>query len=183
MPGDRTNGSQSDHVVLNRRLSGFTARGYDKGRPLLTQALWFAVMNLVFMKWWCPARLRVSILRAFGAEIGAGVVIRHRVRVLWPWKLRIADNVWIGESAWLLNLEMIDIGHDVCVSQDAFLCTGSHLRRSPTFDYDNGPIVLESAVWIGARATVLRGVTVGRGAVVSAGGVIRKDVEPGRLVL
>src|SRR4051812_20941735 len=166
-----------------RRLAAFTGAGYDKGRPMLMQALWFAVLNLVFYKWWLPARLRPSILRAFGAQIGNGVFIRHRVRVLWPWKLEVGDNCWIGEDAWLLNLEPIRLGNDVCVSQGALLCTGSHDRRSPTFEYDNGPITVGDHAWIGARATVLRGVSIGRSAVVAACVRIVRDVDDDALVL
>lgn len=162
-----------------RQLAAFTGAGYDKGRPRAVQAAWFACMNLVFVKWWCPAAWRVSLLRAFGARIGTAVLIRHHVRVLWPWKLDIADDVWIGEGAWLLNLEPISIGRDVCISQEAFLCTGSHYRGSPTFEYDNGPIVIEDGAWVGARATVLRGVTVGRGAVVPACARVQRDVPAG----
>ena len=163
-------------------LGSFTTDGYDKGRPRVVQALWFAVQNLVFGAWWCPGRLRVALLRAFGASVGTGVVIRHRVRVLWPWKLTVGDNTWIGEDAWLLNLEPITLGASVCLSQGAFLCTGSHDRHSPRFAYDNGPIVVEDRAWVAARAMVLRGVTVGAGAVVGAGALVLGDVPPAMLV-
>jgi len=162
-----------------RRLGGFTGAGYDKGRPVLVQALWFAVLNLIFVKWWLPPRFRPTILRLFGANVGQGVLIRHRVRVQWPWKLTIGDHVWIGEEAWLLNLEPIEIGSDTCVSQAVFLCAGSHDRRSPTFEFDNGPIRLGRGVWVAARAVVLRGVSVGDGAVVGANAVVAKDVPAG----
>lgn len=140
------------------------------------QALWFCCLNLVFMKWWCPARLRVLMLRMFGADVGKGVLVRHRVRVLWPWKLAIGDHCWIGEGAWLLNLESIELEHDVCISQEALLCTGSHDAKSPTFEYDNAPIRICAGAWVAARATVLRGVTVGPNAVVPAGTVLRSDL-------
>lgn len=159
-----------------RDLRTFTLEGYDKGRGKAAQALWFAVMNTVFMAWFCPARLRVAILRAFGASIGEGVLIRHRVRVLWPWKLRVGDNTWIGEGAWLLNLEPVTIGANVCLSQEAFLCAGSHDHRATDFRYRNAPIVVEDGAWVAARATVLAGVTVGRHAVVGAGGVLSRDL-------
>ncbi|MEU5208988.1 DapH/DapD/GlmU-related protein [Streptomyces sp. NPDC020742] len=165
--------------VTTRRLRGFTGAGYDKGRGLLTQVAWFAVLNVVFVKWWCPPRLRPALLRAFGARIGDRVLIRHRVRVQWPWKLTVGDDVWVGEDAWLINLEPITLGSDVCVSQGAVLCTGSHQRRSPTFEFDNAPIRLEAGAWVAARAMVLRGVTVGEGAVVGAGAVAHRDVPPG----
>jgi putative colanic acid biosynthesis acetyltransferase WcaF len=160
-----------DVAARQRSLRAFTGAGYDKGRPVVVQALWFAVMNLVFMKWWFPARLRPPVLRAFGARVGERVLIRHRVRVLWPWKLRIGDDCWIGEDTWLLNLEPITLDHDVCLSQGAFLCTGSHDHRDPAFEYDNGPVRVGAGAWVAARATVLRGATVEPGEVVPAGSV------------
>lgn len=159
-----------------RSLRDFSGQGYDKGRGKVWQALWFATQNLVFGAWWCPRRLRPVLLRAFGAEVGERVFVRHRVRVLWPWKLSIGDDCWIGEDVWLLNLEPITIGSDVCLSQGVFLCTGGHDRRSATFDYDNGPIVVGDGAWIAARAMVLRGVTVEAAVVVPAGEVVRRDI-------
>ncbi|MFE6622081.1 putative colanic acid biosynthesis acetyltransferase [Streptomyces sp. NPDC057740] len=179
--GIRT-GPPGHRAVVERSLRGFTGAGYDKGRPFVLQAAWFAVLHLVFVKWWFPARWRPAVLRAFGARIGRRVLIRHGVRVHWPWRLSVGDDVWIGEGAWLLNLRQITIGHDVCVSQGALLCTGSHQRLSPTFEFDNGPIRLEPGAWVATRAVVLRGVTVGRGAVVGAGAVARRDLGPGEVV-
>ncbi|GAA3298044.1 hypothetical protein GCM10020295_32650 [Streptomyces cinereospinus] len=122
------------------------------------------------------------MLRAFGARVGRRVLIRRGVRVHWPWRLSVGDDVWIGEDAWLLNLEQITIGNDVCVSQGALLCTGSHQHHHPTFEFDNGPIRLEPGAWVAARSVVLRGVTVGRGAVVGASAVARRDVAAGAVV-
>jgi putative colanic acid biosynthesis acetyltransferase WcaF len=144
----------------------------------MVQAAWFTVQNLFFYKWWLPAALRPLILRIFGADIGHGVFIRHRVRVLWPWKLTVGDNSWIGEDAWILNLEPVRIGHDVCVSQGVFLCTGSHDIASPTFEYDNAPITIRDEAWLGAQAMILRGVTIGRGAVIAARSRVSSDVIP-----
>lgn len=166
-----------------RDLAGFTGAGYDIGRGKVTQALWLAVSGAVFVRWWCPARLRVAILRWFGASIGAGVLIRHRVRIHWPWKLSVGDDTWIGEGVWILNLEPVTIGANVCVSQDALLCTGSHDRRSPTFEFDNGPIELCDGAWVAARATVLRGVTVGRRATIGAAALVTNDVPDDATIL
>lgn len=168
---------------MRQDLSRFTTAGYDKGRSRAVQALWFATMNLAFSQWWCPAAVRVRLLKLFGARVGEGVLIRHRVRILWPWKLSIGDNSWIGEGAWLLNLEPIDIGADVCVSQEAFLCTGGHDHRSVDFRYRNGPIVVGDGAWIGARAVVLPGVTVGARSVVGATTTVPRDVPPDSMSL
>jgi putative colanic acid biosynthesis acetyltransferase WcaF len=170
-------------LPVRRRLAGFTGRGYDKGRGIITQVAWLTAQSLLLQHWFCPVPLRVAVLRAFGADIGRNVLIRHRVRIHWPWKLRVGDDCWIGEGTWLLNLEPISIGNDVCISQDVLLCTGSHDRRSPTFEFDNGPIAVGDGAWIAARATVLRGVTVGEDAVVGAAALVHQDVERGALVL
>ena len=162
-------------------LSGCT--GYDKGRSFVWQVLWQLVSGLVFVRWWCPAGLRVRILRAFGAEIGEGVYIKPRVRVHWPWRLKVGDHSWIGEDAWILNLVQVSIGSQSIISQSALLCSGSHDMHSPTFELDNAPITIGNGTWIAARATVLRGVTVGDGAVVGSGALVVKDVADGQIVL
>lgn len=164
-----------------RDLTGFTGAGYAIGRGRLAQTLWLLVSGTVFMRWWLPAKARVAILRRFGAEIGENVLIRHRVRIHWPWKLSVGDNSWIGEGAWILNLEKVSIGRNVVISQEALVCTGSHDRTSPTFEFDNKPIHIGDGAWIAVRAIVLRGVTVGTAAVVGAGTLVAKDVPPGQV--
>ncbi|MGU3432713.1 putative colanic acid biosynthesis acetyltransferase [Actinomycetes bacterium M1A6_2h] len=166
-----------------RSLADFTGVGYDKGRGRVTQVLWLAASGAVTTRWWCPHGLRVGILRAFGARIGTGTLIRHNVRIHWPWKLDVGDHSWIGEGVWILNLEPVTIGSNVCVSQDVLLCTGSHDRTSPSFEFDNAPITLGDEVWIAARATVLRGVHIGEGAVVGATALVASDVAAGATVL
>lgn len=166
-----------------RSLAGFEGAGYHRGRSRRHQVVWYATQNLVFGKWWFPARLRPALLRAFGARVGTGVLIRTGVKVHWPWKLTIGDDTWIGEGAWILNLEPVTIGHDVCISQEALICTGSHDRHSPTFEFDNAPVVVDDGAWVAARAMVLRGVHVGRDAVVAAGVVAHEDVPPAGMLL
>lgn len=165
-------------VVPERRLRDFTGTGYDKGRSLAWQAAWFAVLNLVFMQWWLPTRLRPAILRAFGAQIGDRVLIRHRVRIQWPWKLTIGDDCWIGEGAWLINLEPITIGHDVCLSQEALVCTGSHQHRDPAFEFDNRPIEIGAGAWVATRAVILGGASVAPGEVIGASELRRRGDRP-----
>ncbi|HMS76085.1 putative colanic acid biosynthesis acetyltransferase [Gordonia sp. (in: high G+C Gram-positive bacteria)] len=164
-------------------LTGFTGKGYDRGRPLWMQLAWMVVSRTILSRWWFPVRARVTVLRLFGADIGRDVVFRHGVTVHWPWKLRVGDGSWIGEGTWLLNLEPITIGANTCISQGVMLCTGSHDRRSPTFEFDNAPIEIGDLVWLATRATVLRGVNVGAGSTVGATALITRDVAPGSLVL
>lgn len=181
MPNDE--GATDAPGPVRHNLRGFTGAGYDKGRSSAWQAAWMLVSGLIVTRWWCPAPLRNRILRAFGATIGDGVLIRHRVRIHWPWKLTVGDGSWIGEDTWILNLEPVTVGSDVCISQGVLLCTGSHLRRSPTFEFDNAPIVIENGAWVAARATILRGCTIGADSVVGATALVVSDVAPGSIVL
>ena len=166
-----------------RSLQGFTGRGYDRGRNAMWQVAWVGCQSLLFKRAWMPSRARVALLRAFGAKIGDGVNIRNNVTIHWPWKLEIGDHSWIGVGVWILNLEPVTIGHDTCISQQVLLCTGSHDRHSPTFEFDNAPIVIGNGVWVAARATVLRGITIGDEAMIGATALVRRDVSPSESVL
>jgi putative colanic acid biosynthesis acetyltransferase WcaF len=168
---------------VERSLSSFTGSGYDKGRGVTVQVAWLCVRGIIFSRWWCPNSIRVAILRGFGATVAPGVLIRHDVRIHWPWKLTIGSNSWIGERVWILNLEPVTIGSNVCISQDALLCTGSHDRYSRSFEFDNAPIVVGDGAWVALRATVLRGVTIGAGAVIGANALVVRDVDPHAVVM
>lgn len=170
---------------MDRRmdLQGFQGHGYDKGRSRLVQAAWLSVQGLLLQHWWCPAKVRIAVLRAFGARIADGVLIRHRVRIHWPWKLTVGEGSWIGEGVWLLNLEPITIGSNTCLSQDVFICTGSHKFDDPTFEFDNAPIEIGDRSWLAAQSTVLRGVKIGDDVVVGAKALVFKDLPDGAKLL
>ena len=164
---------------MNVDLSTYRPAGFDRGAGLLKETLWLIVSLVLFRL--CPlclSPLKRTILRAFGAQVGRGVVIKPQVKITFPWKLTIGDHVWLGEECWLLNLERITIGNNVSISQRAFLCTGNHNYKSPTFDLIVKPITVEDGAWIGASAWVGPGVRVGTHAVLSAGSVAAKDLEP-----
>lgn len=109
--------------------------------------------------------LRIAILRAFGAEIGDGVIFRPRTRVRFPWKLHIGDRSWIGEGAWFHNQDHIFVGHDAVISQEAFLTTGSHAHRRDMALLTR-PIRVGNGAWVTSRCVVLGGSIIGDSALV-----------------
>jgi len=167
---------------MRRKLESFSTASYDKGRPKIVQALWFATLNLFFMKWWLPKSFRPMILRLFGAKVGKNVFIRHRVRILWPWKLEVGDNTWLGEDLWVLNLEQVNIGSDVALSQGVMLCTGSHDYLSESFAYRNAPISIGDGVWLAAYTLILPGVSIGEGATVLSRCRVSHSVAPQSII-
>jgi maltose O-acetyltransferase len=76
----------------------------------------------------------------------------------------------------------ITIGRNVVIASHALLVTADHDPDDPGFAGRLGPICIEDRVWIGSRATVLRNVTIGEGAVVAAGSVVTRDVEAWAIV-
>lgn len=160
-------------------LSRFSNAGFDRGASRLREALWVLVRCLFFAPALpLPSAVRVFWLRRFGAKIGRGVVVRARVNIHFPWRLEVGDHVWIGEECWLLNLAPITIGSHVCLSQRAWLCTGNHDYKSPTFALMVKPIHIAAGAWIGAGASIGPGVTVGTHAVLAMGSVATHNLEP-----
>lgn len=159
-------------------LSSYDNSAFDPGARRLTRTLWHFCSVMLFENGWIPVSgLKVRLLRLFGAKIGQGTVIKPNVRIKYPWRLRIGDHCWIGQEAWLDNMVEVELGSHVCISQLVYLCTGSHDHRRRTFDLLPSPIRIGDGAWIGARATVLPGVTVGPNALVAGGSVVTKNVE------
>jgi len=166
---------------MNRQvdLSVFSTGGFDRGAGTSKELLWLIVSLFLFRL--CPLKLsglKCWVLRRFGARVGCGVVIKPDVKITFPWKLTLGDHVWLGEEVFILNLAPVTIESHVCVSQRAFLCTGNHDYKSPSFDLITKPIRVERGAWIGASAFVSPGVTVGTHAVLTAGSVATKDLHP-----
>lgn len=131
---------------------------------------------------WTLNGWRRLLVSAFGAKIGKGVRFQGGTAVWQPWRIRIGANSWIDGDAKLYSVDDIRIGHDVVISEGAFICTASHDLSSKTFALTNAPIEIGDYAWICAHAVVLPGVKVGEGAVVAAGAVVTKDVEPWTVV-
>lgn len=74
----------------------------------------------------------------------------------------------------------LTIGRNVSISPDCYLVSASHDPHSPTFAGASKPtaVTIEDYAWLGVRALILPGVTIGRGAIVGAGAVVSRDVEP-----
>jgi putative colanic acid biosynthesis acetyltransferase WcaF len=150
---------------------------YNPRKSLLIRAVWFLLGSPIVSAKWLPLSLpRRGLLRLFGAKIGRGVILRPRVRVKNPWMLTVGEYSMIGEDVWIDNLAPITIGSHVCISQGAYLCTGNHDWSSPSFRYRLGEIHIGHGAWIGAKAIVGPGVSIGECAVVCLGSVAIKDI-------
>ncbi|BBZ56375.1 WcaF family extracellular polysaccharide biosynthesis acetyltransferase [Mycolicibacterium phocaicum] len=164
-------------------LTLFKSPDSQRGRPAWFVQLWWIVDALLvrptpqFLYAW-----RRGVLRLFGATIGKGVLIRPGVRVTYPWKLIVGDHCWIGDNAVIYTIDQVTLGDQVVVSQEAYLCAGTHDPRDVSFPVVASPVTIEPECWIAARAFVGPGVRIGRGAVVGACSVVQSDVPPATVV-
>ncbi len=165
------------------QLKGYTTGGFDRGASRGKEVLWLVARAVFFETVWpWPSALRVALLRAFGAEVGDDVTIRGKVNVSFPWRLRIGSHVWLGEEVMILSLAPVTVESHVCISQRAFLCTGSHRFHTENFDLVTKPITIRTGSWIAAQAFIAPGVEVGPGSMVAAGSVVLASVPPGAVV-
>lgn len=128
---------------------------------------------------WTPKPLndwRLFWLRVFDARIDGKPFVHQRARIAVPWNLTLHDRACLGDRANAYSLAEIEIGARATVAQEAYLDTGSH-----DFDLAGLPLVTAKITigedsFIGARAFVLPGVTVGARSVVGACSVVTHDV-------
>ncbi|MFO0944505.1 MAG: putative colanic acid biosynthesis acetyltransferase [Planctomycetota bacterium] len=160
-------------------LSRFANPEFERGASKATELAWLLVRKWFFENSVLPInKPRRALLARFGAKIGVGAVIKPRVRIHLPWRLTMGDHVWLGEESYILNLAPVTIGNNVCISQRAFLCTGSHDWSDPAFRLLTKPITIEDGAWVSADVFVGPGVTIGRNAVATAGSVVLHDLPP-----
>jgi putative colanic acid biosynthesis acetyltransferase WcaF len=163
--------------MISIDLSTFNNSWYTPSASKLKQVLWYTVNAIFFKSSFPVSRVKVRLLRTFGAKIGKNVNIKPSVNIKYPWKLEIGDNSWIGESVWIDNLGEIIIGKNVCISQGALLLCGNHDYKKTTFDLIVGDIVIEDGAWIGAKSVVCPGVTCETHSILTVGSVASKRME------
>lgn len=153
---------------------GGTARGREAWRAQLWwlfQALFVLPTPQYLFAW------RRLALILFGAKIGNRVLIRPGVRVTYPWNLTIGDYVWIGDNVTLYSVAEISIGSHSVISQEAYLCAGTHDYQDISFRFVAAPITIAGESWIATRAFIGPGVEVGHAAVIGAGSVVTRNVD------
>ena len=159
-------------------LSKYDNRHYYPGANSLKRIVWYVFNALLFDSWMFPfSKMKCSILRLFGADIGPGVVLKPNVNIKYPWNIEIGSYVWIGEGVWIDSLDKVIIGSNVCVSQNAYLLTGNHDYKDPHFGLITKEIVIEDGAWIGAKAVVCPGSTIRKGSILTVGSVLSGETE------
>ncbi len=179
-------------VVPSHSRSGRLARAAYAARRLTL--IWPAI----------NARLRLRHVTSMGRR----VTLRGRPAIMNDGRITIGDRVRLVSTVARLELAAIagghlEIGNNVFINYGSSLVASAHVRigddcligthvmvmdcdfhriEDKEWDTTGAPIEIEDRVWLGNRSMVLKGVRIGHDAVVAAGSVVTKDVEPRTVV-
>ncbi len=159
-------------------LSRYDNSWYQPGSRLKILS-WFLISRICINTYLpIPVKFKILVLNFFGAKIASSAVIKPKVNIKYPWNLRVEEYVWIGENVWIDSLGMVTLESNVCLSQGCMLQTGNHDFTKSTFDLMVKPITIKKGAWIGAKAVVCPGVTVGSHALLTINSVATKNLNP-----
>lgn len=160
--------------------------GIGKALRYVLFSLWQYLFGVMFI-----SPLRVCLLRLFGAKIGRNTVI-ERIKLNNLYRTGIAgitigNNCFLGDEVTLDTADRITLENDVTISFDVMILTHTNVgyKDHPVQEYIPSvakPVMFKKGCFVGVRAVVLPGLTVGEGAAVGAGAVVTKDVPAKTLV-
>jgi acetyltransferase-like isoleucine patch superfamily enzyme len=126
--------------------------------------------------------LRKCYFKLIKMHIGKRSFIMKTNYIMTPNHLVIGDYSHINRGCILDCRGGLRIGNNVSISHNVSIMTGSHNPDTKNFEGIYLPIEIGDYAWLGIGCTILQGVTIGEGAVVCAGAVVTKDVEPYTIV-
>jgi putative colanic acid biosynthesis acetyltransferase WcaF len=148
----------------------------DYARRLLWQIVQVTLYRLPIPRSYAWRRF---LLKCFGAKLGHRAGVHPTTRVMHPWLLEMGDWTMIGPGATVYNLGKITIGHHTLISQDVYLCAGTHDYKIPALPLIRSEIKIGAGVWIAAGAFVGPGAIVGDNSVIGARAVVIGEIPPG----
>lgn len=154
----------------------------NKIRNSISRIIWDLFVNTFGKSILIPRSLRYFLYRISGmrtktSNIRSGCTFRGKSIVL-------EKGVFLNHNVFIDGWEKVTIKENTAIAFDVLICTSSHeigdaSKRAGASD--RRPILIGKSCWIGARATILPGVTIGDGCVIAAGSVVNKNCEPNGL--
>lgn len=170
--------------VKNRMGKPLTASQIiNKGvRRIYNYCLDFKLLVLAYVGYVPSHCFRRCCYRLAGVKIGKGSTIHMWARFYQPKNIEIGKDTIIGDHCFLDGRAKLKIGSHTAIASEVLIYNSQHDIDSDDFRPVEKRIEIGDYVFIGARAIILPGVKIGRGAVVASGAVVSKDVEPKTVV-
>jgi maltose O-acetyltransferase len=141
---------------------------------------WNLLVNVVAASAWVGERRRARLLRRAGMRVHPDARVQHGFWFFGS-AVEIGARAWINHGCYFDSRGPISIGEDCDIGMQVMICTSTHEHGTASRragHYREQPVSIERGCWIGSRAVLLPGVTVGEGCVVAAGAVVTRDCEP-----
>lgn len=122
--------------------------------------------------------LRKFLYKISGVKIGKKSHLHTHIRIYNPKNISIGNDSIIGEFTVLDGREKLEIGSHVDIASEVMIYNSEHNINGKYFEPISAKVKIEDYVFIGPRAIILPGVTIGKGAIIAAGAVVTKDVPP-----
>lgn len=147
-------------------------------RERLLRALWTLVNQTI---WRVPRgwAWRRTLLKLFGAKVGQRTFIRASTKVFHPWLFEIGDHSALGPGVVIYNLGRVQIGSHTTLSQDTYVCAGTHDYTIAHLPLLRPPIEIGNGVWVAAQAFIGPGTSIGDNCVIGARAVVTSDIASG----
>lgn len=180
--GDR---GQTSDSSLRRVVAVSRAAVPAVDRALRWRAGTWADLRLLLLDWVSSVpshRFRNAVYRRAGMQVDPTSSIHRGATLLAPERIVVGSHTTIGSGAFLDGRSGLTLGQSVNLGGQVAVYTREHDPQSPTFAEVGGAVVIEDFAWVASHSIILPGVRIGRGAVVAAGAVVTRDVEPGQIV-
>lgn len=166
---------------IDRKLSWKEASGRGVNRIYN----YFLDFELMLLRW--VGHVPSHLVRRFcyslaGIKIGKGSTFHMWCAFFNPAGIEIGEDTIIGNNAFLDGRATLKIGNHVDIAAEVLIYNSQHDVDSEDFSAKYGEVIIEDYVFIGPRAIILPGVTIGKGAIVAAGAVVTKSVAPFKIV-
>ena len=121
--------------------------------------------------------LRYKFLKIIGININGPVYIDKNFDCYMPKNITIEKYTSLGHYNKIWAFDSVYIGPFVQTAIGLVIVAGSH-RKTDYAPLDKQSVIIEGYNWIGANVTIIGGVRIGKGAIIAAGSLVNKNVEP-----
>lgn len=178
--------NQANTRSLKQRLLNYIGDQLAQLQPaiLLTRILLSPLPRFTF------GHVRAAMLKMIGFRIGKRSGFYGTPRIFGRGdltkRLTIGEGCWINIGCHFDLSESIVIGDNVGIGPEVMIMTGTHEMGPDSCRagrYIALPVTISEGAWVGARCIIMPGVTIGKGAVISAGTVVSRDVPPNTIMI
>ena len=161
---------RDNHIAAGSPAHEFMHKAADEARKTT------ALINGAYRT---DEELRALMSRLVGYRVDDGFRLFPPVYTDFGKNIKIGKDVFVNSGCCFQDQGGVTLGDGCLVGHNVVFATLDHDKRpGRRGDMTAAPIVVGKDVWIGAHATILKGVTIGDGAIVAAGAVVTRDVPP-----